>query len=223
MNGEVTEKGKYVYCIIPYNSERWSFGNVGIGNTEVYTMPFKDVAAVISDSPLQDYTLREDYVKTHENVIRQVMENHTVVPMAFGMVFADEETLSSVLERAYEPIKRAIELLKNRIELGVKVILPKDIVDSFDDEKRRQCALDVFESLSKKAVQFVNGELFSERLILNASFLVDKANMDDFSEEVGRLEEKYGELKFQYTGPWAPYSFVEIDIGKEGEKDVYTR
>lgn len=222
MNGEVTEKGKYVYCIIPYNGERWSFGNVGIGNAEVYTIPFKDVTAVISDSPLQDYTLREDYVRTHENVIRQVMENHTVVPMAFGMVFADGETLSSVLERVYETIKRAIELLKNRIELGVKVILPKDMADSFDDEKRKQYVSDILESLNKKAVQSVNGELFSERLVLNASFLIDKANMNDFSEEVGRLEEKYGELKFQYTGPWPPYNFVKVDIGKEGEMDVYT-
>jgi hypothetical protein len=53
-------------------------------------------------------------------------------------------------------------------------------------------------------------------LILNASFLVNKGDINAFSNEVARLQKKHPLLKLLYSGPWAPYNFVYIKIGAEG-------
>src|SRR5262249_18216611 len=50
--GPLSSRGKYVYCII--NSEKpLRFGQIGIGGqpTEVYTIHYKNLAAVVSDAP----------------------------------------------------------------------------------------------------------------------------------------------------------------------------
>jgi len=62
----------------------------------------------------------------------------------------------------------------------------------------------------------VSGELFSDKLFINESFLVYKDHVDAFSEEVARIMDRYPRYKFLYSGPWAPYNFVYIKIGREG-------
>jgi hypothetical protein len=48
-------------------------------------------------------------------------------------------------------------------------------------------------------------------MALNASFLVDRSAQKEFDAEVDRIaEEQGGRLRFKYTGPLAPHSFVEL-------------
>jgi len=208
------KEGKYLYCVIPCSEEK-SFGNIGMNKEEVYTIPYKGVAAVVSDSPMKDYELTENNTRRHEEVLRQVMKEHTVVPVEFGTVIKNQRILSRLLKKAYNPTRECLRLVGNMVELGVKAILNKDIV-YFDAEKGKECTSDILESLNGKAKQAVMGDLFSDRLVLNASFLVDKKDIDTFSNEVARLKEKYSLLKFLYSGPWAPYNFVYIKIGTQG-------
>ena len=92
--GEKPEKGKYVYGIVPFVDEGISFGNVGIENNgNVYAINYKDVAAVVSDASVKDYILAEDYIRTHEDVVRTVLKDYSVVPAAFGQVFKNQKIL----------------------------------------------------------------------------------------------------------------------------------
>jgi len=208
------EQGKYFYCVIPFSKEK-SFGITGINNSEVYAIPYRDVAAVVSDSPMKDYELTEDNTRRHEAVLRQVMEEHTVVPVEFGTTIKNEGILRRLLKKAYDPARECLKLVDNMVELGVKGILNKDIVH-IDHEKRKECISDILGSLNTRAKQAVMGDLFSDRLFLNTSFLVDKENLNAFSNEVATLQGKYPMLKLLYSGPWAPYNFVYIKIGAEG-------
>jgi hypothetical protein len=208
------EKGKYFYCVIPYNKEK-SFGSIGMNNEEVYTIPYRDIAAVVSDSPMMDYEINEDNIRRHESVLRRVMENHTVIPVEFGTTIKNARILKRLLEKAYDPTRECLRLVDKRVELGVKAVLNNDTM-SIDREKRKEYASDILGSLSPIAKQAVMGDPFSDKLILNASFLVNKENIDAFSEEVKQLQEKYPMLKLLYSGPWAPYNFVYIKIGAEG-------
>lgn len=47
---------RYIYGIIQAN-EKKSFGSIGLGDPkkEVYTVPYQDISAVISDSPIIAY------------------------------------------------------------------------------------------------------------------------------------------------------------------------
>lgn len=208
------EEGKYFYCVIPWNEEK-SFGQIGMNSEGIYTIPYRDIAAVVSDSPMMDYEMTEDNIRRHEAVLRQVMECHTVVPVEFGTTIKNERILGCLLTKAYESTRGCLRLVDNMVELGVKVVLNGDIVFT-DTEKRKEHASDILGSLSTIAKQAVAGDLFSDRLILNASFLVNKEDTNTFSNEVMRLQEKYPMLKLLYSGPWAPYNFVSIKIGAEG-------
>lgn len=210
------EEGKYLYCVVPCIEEE-SFGHVGMNNDEVYTILHKDIAAVVSNSPVEDYEMAEGNIRKHEAVLRQVMENHTVVPAEFGTTIKNERILRRLLTKAYEPTRECLRFVDNMVELGLKAVLNNGIV--FDDqEKRKKCISDILGSLTAIAKQAVTGELFSDRLVLNASFLVNKGDIEAFSDEVTRLQEKYPMFKLLYSGPWPPYSFVYIKIGTEGIK-----
>jgi hypothetical protein len=208
------EEGKYFYCAILCNEEK-SFGKIGMNDSEVYTIPYRDVAAVVSDSPMRDYELTEDNTKGHEKVIRQVMEEHAVVPAEFGTIIKNETILRRLLKKAYDPAKECLKLVDNMVELGVKAVLNENTVFA-DVKQRKECTSDILNSLKVTAKQVVTGDLFSDRLILNASFLINKGDVDVFSKEVARLQNKYSSLKFLYSGPWAPHNFVYIKIGAEG-------
>lgn len=208
------EEPKYFYGVIPFSKGK-SFGNIGLNNSEVYTIPYRDIGAIVSDSPLKDYELTEDNTRKHETALRQITKEHTVVPAEFGTTIKNERILKRLLTKAYNPTRESLNLVDNMVELGVKALLNKDIV-FVDPKKRKECISNILASLNTGAKQAVTRELFSERLILNASFLVHKEDLDAFSAKVTKLQEKYPMLKLLYSGPWAPYNFVYIKIGAEG-------
>lgn len=208
------KEAKYFYCVIPFSKEK-SFGNIGVNDSEVYTIPYRDVAAIVSDSPMKDYEMTEDNTRRHETVLRQVMKEHTVAPVEFGTTIKNERILKHLLRKAYNPTRECLKLVYNMVELGIKAILNEGIMFA-DHKKRKECISDILESLNPRAKQAITGDLFSDRLLLNASYLVNKEDINTFSNEVTSLQEKYPMLKLLYSGPWAPYNFVYIKIGAEG-------
>ncbi len=203
------DSGRYVYCIIKSQGEKKSFGSIGFGGEEVYTLEYKDFAPVVSNAPMKNYEANEEDVELHTKVVEHVMKEHSVLPVAYGMIFKNKKLLLISMSAGYRAMKKAMLLIDNRIELGVKVFLPKDV--ALWDEKDK-CRADFMEALKKSTAQSKELKLFSERLILNASFLVDRDKIDEFSKEVETLGNKYSHLKTQYSGPWPPYNFVDIQI-----------
>jgi len=208
--GRPPEEGRYVYCIVPWKGghSRLSFGDLGIeGSGDVYAIPCGDIAAVVSNAPFKEYVLTEDNVHTHNQVITLVMEEYPVVPMAFGMVFKNEEVLKGVLEKVRGDLKKALEEVEGKVELGVKVILPKGA--EFDED----AFASEIKALRELATQCKLGKRFSKRLILNAFYLVAKEKVEAFLGAARALEEKFKQLRIQCTGPWPPFNFATIKVG----------
>ena len=205
--------GKYLYAVIPFNEEK-IFGNIGINDEAIHTLTYRDIAAVVSDTSVQEYELTEENVRKHETVLRRMMGEYSIVPVEFGTVIKNERVLKRLLRKSYNPTKECLKLVDQMVELGVKVVLKKEM--DYEKQREKNTSTEILKSLKMKAKQSVSGELFSDRLFINESFLVDTANVDAFSEEVARIENNYPMYKLLYSGPWAPYNFVYIKIGKEG-------
>src|SRR5262249_24869118 len=62
-------RGKYVYCVIEA-SETLRFGPLGIGvdPADVHTVNYKDIAAVVSDTPIEVHDPTRENVLAHERV-----------------------------------------------------------------------------------------------------------------------------------------------------------
>ncbi len=103
--------GKYLYGII--NSEnKKSFGNIGVGNGEIYSVQFEDVCAVVSDV-FENCKIGIEEVKIHDEALRKIMQPRAVIPMSFGIVAKDEEEIRNILKRARMKLKKTLEKIEN--------------------------------------------------------------------------------------------------------------
>ncbi|HXG15162.1 MAG TPA: GvpL/GvpF family gas vesicle protein, partial [Calidithermus sp.] len=134
--------GKYVYCVIRA-SEPLRFGAIGIGSrpAEVHTVNYKDIAAVVSDAPLEVYDPTRENVLAHERVNEAVMRSQTVIPMSFGTVFKTREDIVALLKGAYEAFRDVLDKMEDKVEFGLKVLWDRDVmireIERQDEDVRR--------------------------------------------------------------------------------------
>jgi hypothetical protein len=122
-----TSRGKYVYCIIEA-PDRLSFGPIGIGAdpSDVYSVHYKNLAAVVSDAPLEVLDSTRENVLAHERVNETVMHEHTVIPMSFGTIFKTREDIVELLRSAAEAFGDVLNKMQNKLEFGLKVLWDRD-------------------------------------------------------------------------------------------------
>jgi Gas vesicle synthesis protein GvpL/GvpF len=120
-------RGKYVYCIIE-SGDPLRFGPIGIGAdpSDVYTVHFKNLAAVVSDAPLEVLDSTRENVLAHERVNETVMREHTVIPMSFGTIFKTREDIVELLRSAAEAFGDVLNKMQNKLEFGLKVLWDRD-------------------------------------------------------------------------------------------------
>ncbi len=126
------KEGKHIYGVIRTNEEK-SFGHIGIGERgdEVYTVPYQDIAAVISDSPIIDYkSLTKDvvarYLLAHQSAIEQVMKYHTIIPFKFGTTAESNEEVKTIMAQGYPKFTDALKKMQDKIKLDVMALWNKD-------------------------------------------------------------------------------------------------
>lgn len=120
-------RGKYVYCIIEA-PDQLRFGPIGIGAdpSEVYTVHYRNLAAVVSDAPLEVLDSTREHVFAHERVNETVMREHTVIPMSFGTIFKTREDIVELLRSAAEAFGDVLNKMQNKLEFGLKVLWDRE-------------------------------------------------------------------------------------------------
>ena len=142
-SGKAAEsRGKYVYCVIR-SEDPLRFGSIGLGATpaEVHTVHYKDIAAVISDTPIEVLDATRENVLAHERVNEAVMRQHTVIPMSFGTVFKTRDDITELLKGAYGAFTDVLLKMEDKVEFGLKVLWDRDEVikqiEREDDDVRQ--------------------------------------------------------------------------------------
>jgi hypothetical protein len=105
-----------------------TFGPIGIGAqpSEVYTVHYQDLAAVVSDAPLEVLDSTRENVLAHERVNETVMRDRTVIPMSFGTIFKTREDIVELLRSAAEAFGDVLKKMQNKLEFGLKVLWDRD-------------------------------------------------------------------------------------------------
>jgi Mg2+ and Co2+ transporter CorA len=122
-----TNHGKYVYCIIEATAPL-NFGLIGIGAepSDVYTVHYRNLAAVVSDAPLEVLDSTREHVLAHERVNETVMRDHTVIPMSFGTIFKTRDDIVELLRSAAEAFGDVLTKMQNKLEFGLKVLWDRE-------------------------------------------------------------------------------------------------
>jgi hypothetical protein len=135
-------RGKYVYCVVE-SSAPLRFGPLGIGTepAEVHSVHYKELAAIVSDTPVEVFDATRENVLAHERVNEAVMREHTVIPMSFGTVFKTREDIVELLRAAYDAFGDVLQKMKDKVEFGLKVLWDRDAVireiEAEDEDVRR--------------------------------------------------------------------------------------
>jgi hypothetical protein len=134
--------GKYVYCIIKSDQPLF-FGPLGIGSepSEVHTVTYRDLAAVVSSTPMVVQDPTRENVLAHQRVNETVMRDHTVIPMSFGTVFKTADDIVELLKSAYEAFIDVLNKMVDKFEFGLKVLWDRDQmvrdIEADDEDIRR--------------------------------------------------------------------------------------
>ncbi len=143
----MTEEKKYIYSIIKNpqetqvsNTFRLSESTLGINNRDVILVSYRDIAAAVSNTHLvnfDEFDKKEftQLVTVHDRVNSDLMKQHDVIPMRFGMIAKNREEIRNILAKAYIQFKAALERVAGKAEFVVQVFWnEKDILEKLVQE-----------------------------------------------------------------------------------------
>ena len=141
-------KGLYLYGVCPsIKIKKLSDKNIGesIGGGKVFHVPYKDIEAIVSEVSLKEFGSEEiqrrareslewikDKALMHERVIETVMNNSDgiIIPMKFGTIFKDRESLIGSLKKNYLKFKDLCRNLQGKEERSVKIYCKSQLLEN---------------------------------------------------------------------------------------------
>src|SRR5438067_1119618 len=159
-----------------------------------------------------------EFLKDTADALHDVLEKMKD-KIEFGLkVNWDPETVLKEVEQENEEIRRLKEeIVSNRLastyfaRMQLGRLVESALADKSDDYVR-----EVYDHLRDCATASRHNKPIGDKMILNAAFLVDRDRAADFDQKVQEIAQRYeGRLRFQFTGPWPPYNFVNIRLKLE--------
>ncbi len=182
----MAQEARYIYSIARIGT-RVNLGEIGIEKTEVFTIPYKDIAAVVhSCQPLaydtKDRLLAEEWVLAHSYVIDHAMKKFgAVLPFSFDVILkGDDSAILEWLGKNYSLLAEDLEKVKGKAEYTIQIYYDyddlaarimkndaklMDLKGQIEKESRGRAYL-----LQKKLDQLLKTLVYSE-----AASLVDKS------------------------------------------------
>lgn len=117
--------GKYIYGITTGINET-ALDISGLFSHPVYTIAHQGLSCVVSDYSGQDFNsvpAKEliRHLLAHQVVVECVMEEHTVLPVKFGTVFASDDEVRDLLSVGYAQFWDGLAWIQDKTEVEVAV------------------------------------------------------------------------------------------------------
>jgi len=122
-------KGRYLYAVMKGSEER-NYGPCGIDQSIVYTILREQVAAVVSDVPDKKLRPERRHLAAHQSVLRLLMDEGTLLPIAFGIIADDSQAIRRILTLNQEAFQEALDHVNGKVEMGLRVTW--DVPNIFD-------------------------------------------------------------------------------------------
>lgn len=133
--------GKYLYGFTDGQSSPLT-ELLGLAGAPVHVLRFQDVAALVSDHPVEKLSLLRRNLEPHHRVVREAGQQATFIPATFGHISESAEQIVDLLRDNYAAIQEELHRLAGKVEMGVKLLWDVDsIFDffvSFDRELRNR-------------------------------------------------------------------------------------
>jgi hypothetical protein len=214
----------------------------GVEGAELSVVAHDRVAALVGTVDASQLRARRRDLLRHSGVLSSAATIGTVVPLAFGTVFDDDEdVVRSFLEPRHDELVELLERLDGRVELTVHASYrEEDVLHEIvrDDPRvarlraRGETTLELGEAVARAlaarrvadaeaivaaleplAVDAVVEELVGELDVVRAAFLVRAADVPAFDSKMDDLARREHPLEFEYVGPLPAYHFARLADG----------
>ena len=117
----------YVYGVVASASAS-AVRAEGVAGARVERVPFRKVAALVSEVPVPIRAKRRELM-SHAEVLNELAADDTVLPLRFGTTFPDAETVvADFLEPRHDELVRLLKQYDGRVELLVKAYYREDAI-----------------------------------------------------------------------------------------------
>jgi gas vesicle protein GvpL/GvpF len=176
---------------------------------------YRDVGAVVSDQ--KSFVLDDvdsSRIEQHRAIVDAVFHIAPVLPAPVGVVFRSSDALTRWMELHYVSLTGALEFVEDRAAARVHISHTANNSNRGADADIANAANEAVRALRRAAVMAVPlaYDAASGR-VSSAAFLVERDHWKEFLRAVADQHEAHHALKFEVTGPWAPYDFVQMQFG----------
>jgi hypothetical protein len=121
MSADKHDTAKYVYGVV--SAAASPPRGPGIADAPIGVIPHGSVAALASDVAGDSLEAGREELLRHSRVLEETMERAVVLPMRFGVVLPDEETVHErLLDPHSEELEAQLEAMAGKVEITIKGI-----------------------------------------------------------------------------------------------------
>ena len=114
------ESGRYLYAITDA-VEHPVRGDIGIDGAAVYAVSQGPVAAVVSDITEKRIRPERKNLAAHNAVVKRLMEETTVLPVAFGTIATSPKAVRNILKENSDAFVEQLDRVRGKVEMGLRV------------------------------------------------------------------------------------------------------
>lgn len=226
----------HVYCLLePVETVPNSLH--GIGGVLVRRFDTGDFSFLVSDFPDRPVPVTRENALAHAAVIQSVLKETTPLPFRFGTLVTQQE-LEHYVTAKREALRAKLEQVRGCVEMNVKIISDRNCTEApvanevqetpgaaFLAEKRREIlGSEARAAEAKRVAEWLEGQVAAvakqtqiqtsptEKMLVAAAHLVERDRLDEFRQRVAEARGQRPDLHFLVSGPWAPYSFANMDL-----------
>jgi hypothetical protein len=135
-------RSRYIYGVAA-GGETIEFGRIGIEDNQVYSIPYKDICAIVHSCPSEPYQSRDGevvkaWVKAHQQVVEAAKERlGAVIPLSFDTIVRPgsgtahpDQVVRDWLKEDYDSLFAIMERIQGRDEYGVQVFYDPKVIDA---------------------------------------------------------------------------------------------
>lgn len=223
----------YAYCILRLDPDQDWQVFPGVGERPVFAVREGRLVMLLSRL---DRGFRADAhsIIQHGRVVHRVFEQHTVLPFRFGTTFQSEQQGRHVLLANRTEFTDAINRLRGKAEMHVKLLFTAGSPARALDGNRLQTP-EAGAEFQRRASERLAGlyhplaEQVSVRPLQNGDWLVDFAHLIEGSQVTAyqrvyaSAAERMTDCQLLVSGPWPPYHFLPsaVRIPAASEAQLY--
>jgi hypothetical protein len=182
--------------------------------TGVQLVTVRDLAAICAEVDYKSIVPDDAAVARYADVVSGFSVTSPVLPAPVGIVFRSRDHVTRWLELHYGALSEAMTFVENRVAGRVHVWRPGKVEEREVGSDLAAVAAESLRVLRRCAVAAL--PLRVEKLtgiVLSAAFLVDQQSWKDFVAEVDAQKRLTPSVRFELTGPFPPYDFVQMQLG----------